>query len=83
MGCGLLIVHHGSVRFRRISQTLNRKFSRKACVVAALSLLSLHLVVTSIYTLAAATRSEARASLACPASQPSDFLLQKFPSGNP
>ena len=25
MGCGLLIVHHGSVRFRRISQTLNRQ----------------------------------------------------------
>ena len=23
MGCGLLVVHHGSVRFRRISQTLN------------------------------------------------------------
>lgn len=42
-----------------------------------------HVVVTSIYTLAAATRNEARALLACPASLPSDFLLQKFPSGNP
>lgn len=24
MGCGLLMVHYGSVRLRRISQTLNR-----------------------------------------------------------
>ena len=50
---------------------------------SGLHLVFSYLVVTYIYTLAAATRNEARASFARPASRPSDFLLQKFSSGNP
>jgi hypothetical protein len=55
----------------------------KSICISGTHLVSSHLVVTSIYTLAAATQSEARVSLACTESPLSDFLLQKFPSGNP